>query len=63
MNDTTFIATIAGVALGIGLVLLVIHLKNSSDGGGALYTYDEDNRLQAVTPISEKSVVLKPIRA
>ncbi len=48
MQDTTWIATIAGLALGIGIILaFVIFKKNES---GAAYVYDEKNRLQSIVP-------------
>lgn len=55
-SDTAWVC-IAAVAI-VGIVALALVFKNqSADDAGVAYTYDDQNRLQAITPVSVK---LKP---
>jgi len=56
MKDSTFIACIAGLALGIGIMAVVLFmLKNNTTEPGIMYTYDNQNRLQSIVPLNQKS--------
>ena len=61
MEDSTWIATIAGLALGIGIILAFVLFKNNNQSNDAAvkYTYDDQNRLESVIPI--KRVNLKAV--
>lgn len=62
MDNSTWIATIAGIALGIGIILAIVILKNKEDNTtGVMYSYDDQNRLQSIVPANAQFVKLKPI--
>lgn len=61
-----FIGIIAGIALGIGIAILL--KKNNtptpppSQDMGMMYSYDDQNRLQSVIPMSNSSLIrLRPM--
>lgn len=61
MDNSVWIATIAGIALGIGVILAIVIMKNKEDTTGALYSYDEQNRLQSILPANAQFVKLRPM--
>jgi len=62
MQDTVWIATIAGIALGVGVILIALYLKKQSSDTAVAYNYDEQNRLTSIIPIGKNTqfVKLKP---
>lgn len=62
MDDKTWIATVAALALGISIVLVIYTFTKKSEETGVTYTYDDQNRLQAIEPSnSTRFVKLKPV--
>jgi len=63
MDNIVFVATIAGLALGIGVILAVVLSKPKEEATtGVLYSYDDQNRLQGMFPASSsQNVSLTPI--
>lgn len=57
LNDNTILGIVAGISLGIAIVALILYMKKqespSASEPGVMYTYDEMNRLQSVTPLSQ----------
>lgn len=53
-DNTVTIALVAGLALGLSIIALFLFLKKN-DSGGVLYTYDDNNRLQSIMPLNQKT--------
>ena len=61
MDNSTWIATIAGLALGIGIVVvLYVFVKKTDDVAGMTYSYDDLNRLKSIEPMNRSVVKLTP---
>lgn len=62
MDNIVWVATIAGIALGIGILLAIVITKSKEDNTGVVYSYDTQNRLQAILPAdNNQTVSLTPI--
>lgn len=61
MQDSTWIATVAGLALGISIILAIIMLVNRREENGVAYVYDEQNRLQSIYPMDAKQIRLRGV--
>ena len=53
-----------GIAIGfaLGIVIMLVWKNNTDASGGVMYTYDKDNRLQAMMPMNKnvQMITLKP---
>jgi len=56
-ENITWVACIAGIALALGAVAVILYLMNrtTSTNTGVMYTYDEDNRLQSIMPLNQNT--------
>lgn len=63
MNDNTWNATISGIALGIGLILVIyLFVHNNQQESGMTYVYDDKDRLQSIIPMNKsKAMRLRPM--